>query len=263
MSKKAKKFQMMVRGDSAPSAQAICEKDAINQLNCVELESYKQRIFVNSLERIEDETLKEKCKDLSIHYRMFKNDESCFGAKELSEYDKDKLKNCIGECVNKECLTIINEKESIPAELMQLVESEPNFPDILSNKLDVFISLLNKYVNNNKEIKNSILKLQNSSHINLTEAEHLNKQVNVLNSNSKNLQSVLINDCSENVFDEMKKYYNEKEKEYTANLSKLEHLKTQQEKYNQVDGPEYRALVKSYLQTTEMIKMKTDMLNDC
>lgn len=61
----------------------------------------------------------------------------------------------------------------------------------------------------------------------------------------------------------MQNYYNYKENKYTVNLKNLKHLQSQQDKYNQVDGPQYRALVQKFIQTQEIIKIKTEMLNDC
>lgn len=46
------------------------------------------------------------------------------------------------------------------------------------------LSLLNIYLNNNKEITSSIFKLLDSSYINITEAQQLTKQVDVIKVNS-------------------------------------------------------------------------------
>lgn len=59
----------------------------------------------------------------------------------------------------------------------------------------------------------------------------------------------------------MEKYYNAKEKEYESDLAKLEELQKLQDKYQAVDGPQYKDLVKRYKQTQEIIKIKTEMLN--
>lgn len=67
--------------------------------------------------------------------------------------------------------------------------------------------------------------------------------------------------CSNEFFESLVKYYNSKEKEYATNLAKLEQLKKLQDKYKLVDGPQYRALVKKFIQTQEIIKVKTDMFN--
>jgi len=59
----------------------------------------------------------------------------------------------------------------------------------------------------------------------------------------------------------LEKYYNAKEKEYETDLSKFEELKKLQDKYKQVDGPQYKDLVKKFKQTQEIIKIKTEMFN--
>jgi len=53
-----------------------------------------------------------------------------------------------------------------------------------------------------------------------------------------------------------------KKNEYTTNLVKLESLRELQNKYKEIDGPEFRALVKRFIQTREMIKIKTEMFNN-
>lgn len=53
-----------------------------------------------------------------------------------------------------------------------------------------------------------------------------------------------------------------KEKEYATNLAKLEDLQKLQNKYEEVDGPQFKSLVKQFIQTKEIIKMKTKMFND-
>jgi len=103
----------MIRGDHVPEQKSY-EKETTNEIKLNELEALKQRIFVNSLSHIEDDVLRKKCSDITTHYRLFKDDESHYKVKELSDDDKDKLDKCIGECIQKECALIINEKESIP-----------------------------------------------------------------------------------------------------------------------------------------------------
>lgn len=77
------------------------------------------------------------------------------------------------------------------------------------------------------------------------------------------LQSNTINkfSCSENFFEVLVKYYECKEKEYATNLVKLEELRELQEKYELVDGPEYRSIIEKFIQTQECIKIKTDLYN--
>lgn len=104
----------MIRREPAAELESL-EKVTMDAIRTAELESKKQRIFVNSLSRIEDKTLREKCSDIVAHYRLFKNDESHFVADELSADEKEKLKKCIDDCVREECAGIIDEKKSIPA----------------------------------------------------------------------------------------------------------------------------------------------------
>ncbi|XP_050532454.1 uncharacterized protein LOC126900640 isoform X2 [Daktulosphaira vitifoliae] len=255
MANNSKKFQMMVRGNSAVSGQGIYEKDVVDLIKSIELTKYKHQIFLNSLDRIEDKNLKEKCNDLKTHYRLFKNDESYIQVSELSHQEKEQLNGCIEQCLDQECAIIIGEKESIPKELIKLIELETEMPEIIKNKLDIFMSLLSKYEHNKNEIKKSIIKLQKSSNINLTEAKHLCKQVDILNSNSNTFSN------EENLMNLLEKSLESKKNEYDEALLELERFKIQEEKYKSVDGPEFRALVKSYSQTIEIIKMKTDMLN--
>lgn len=60
----------------------------------------------------------------------------------------------------------------------------------------------------------------------------------------------------------MEKYYSIKEKEYITDLAKLENLQKLQDKYNQVDNEQFRALVKKFIKTKEIIKMKTMLFNN-
>lgn len=66
---------------------------------------------------------------------------------------------------------------------------------------------------------------------------------------------------SEKLHESLLTQYNAKKKEYAENLEKLENLKSLQDKYNQVDGPQYKALVKRFIQTQEIIKIKKEMFN--
>lgn len=113
MALKVKKFEKLIRGNYY-NEQKFYEKETVDTVRFNELESLKQRIFVNSLSHIKDDMLKAKCSNITTHYRLFKNDESHLIVEELSYDEKDKLKKCVGECIQKECAVIINEKESIP-----------------------------------------------------------------------------------------------------------------------------------------------------
>lgn len=54
----------------------------------------------------------------------------------------------------------------------------------LNDKLNDMLSLLNKYISNKNEIDNAIFKLLNSSYVNISEAQKLAKQVDVIKNNS-------------------------------------------------------------------------------
>lgn len=69
-------------------------------------------------------------------------------------------------------------------DLLQLTKSETNTPNALEKKLNGMLSLLNTYINNNREIRNSIFKLLDSSYINVIEAQQLEKQVDAIKVNS-------------------------------------------------------------------------------
>lgn len=114
MALKAKKFGKMIRGVPV-SEQESFEKETINEIRFNELEYLKQYIFVNSLNHIKHDVLREKCSDITTHYRLFKNDESHYEIKELSINEKDIFEKCVGDCIKKECNDIIIEKESIAA----------------------------------------------------------------------------------------------------------------------------------------------------
>lgn len=117
MALKSNKFEKMIRGD--PVGKGVSFKtEIIDLIKFNELEDLKQRIFVNSLNHISDDVLKGKCQDIITHYRIFKNDELFYKVKELSDDEKKKLENCIGECIQKECAGIIKQKNSIPSGML-------------------------------------------------------------------------------------------------------------------------------------------------
>ncbi|XP_025204932.1 uncharacterized protein LOC112601493 [Melanaphis sacchari] len=263
MSLKMKKFEKMIRGDHVPEQKSYDKQETINEIKFNELEALKQRIFVNSLNHIEDDVLRKKCSDITTHYRLFKDDESHYKIKEFSDGEKDKFDKCIEDCIKKECALITKEKDSVPADLLKLIESEPVMPDTIKNKLNNMLTLLNKYTSNQKEIQHSILTLLDSSYINILEAQNLSKKVDALKANSSKLQSDIINkfSCSKELFDSLEKYYNAKVKTYESDLAKFEELQKLQDKYELVDGPQFKDLVKKFKQTQEIIKIKTEMLN--
>lgn len=78
---------------------------------------------------------------------------------------------------------------------------------------------------------------------------------------SKLQSEIICKFSSKELYESLEKYHNSLEKEYETNLVKLEDLQKLQEKYMQVDGPQYRALVKNFTRTKEMIKLKTEMFN--
>lgn len=69
--------------------------------------------------------------------------------------------------------------------------------------------------------------------------------------------------CSGNLLKSLEKLYNSKEKESDINLAELENLQKLQIKYEQVDGPSYRALVNRFTQAKEIIKIKSEMFKSC
>lgn len=69
--------------------------------------------------------------------------------------------------------------------LLDLIEPSHNMPSILQNKLETLLVLVNKYSNNKKEIDGSILKLLDSSNVNISEAQQLEKQIYTVKANSK------------------------------------------------------------------------------
>lgn len=50
----------------------------------------------------------------------------------------------------------------------------------LNDKLNNMLSLMNKYISNKNDIKNALLKLLDSSYVNIIEVNKLAKQVDVL-----------------------------------------------------------------------------------
>ncbi|XP_022179853.1 uncharacterized protein LOC111040298 [Myzus persicae] len=262
MALKLKKFEKMIRGVQVPE-QKYNTEEVTNEIRFNELEALKLRIFVNSLSHIKDDELRKKCSDITAHYRLFKDEESHYKVKELTDDDKIKFNKCIEECIQKECALINNEKESIPADLLKLIESESVMPDTIKDKLNNMLTLLNKYTNNQKEIQHSMLALLDSSYVNILEAQQLSKKLDVIKDNSNKLQSDIISkfSCSNDLFESLEKYYSAKEKEYETDLAKFEELQKLQDKYKTVDGPQYKDLVKKYKQTQEIIKIKTEMLN--
>lgn len=78
------------------------------------------------------------------------------------------------------------------------------------------------------------------------------------------LQSDIINkfSCSEGLNKSLEKYYNTKKKEYEISLKDLESLKELQTKYEQVDGPQYKELVKRFTQIQTITKAKTELFNN-
>ncbi|KAL5242110.1 hypothetical protein ACI65C_009520 [Semiaphis heraclei] len=253
----------MIRGDQVPEQKSYEKEETTNEIRLSELEALKQRIFVNSMCHIKDDELRKKCTDITTHYRLFKNEESHYKVKELSSDEKIKFEKYIEECIKKECALITSEKECIPTDLLKLIESEPVIPGTIKNKLNNMLTLLNKYTNNQKEIQHSMLKLLDSSYVNILEAQQLSKKVDAIKAISNKLQSDIISkfSCSKDLYESLEKYYNAKEKEYATDLAKFEELQKLQDKYKTVDGPQYKDLVKKYKQTQEIIKIKTEMLN--
>lgn len=112
MAFKVKKFEKMIRGVTFVDQESH-EKETIDKIRFNEIKYLKQQIFINSLKHIQDDVLREKCSNITHHYRLFKNDESYFKIMELSVNEKDKFEKFIRNCIEKECNDIINEKESI------------------------------------------------------------------------------------------------------------------------------------------------------
>lgn len=69
--------------------------------------------------------------------------------------------------------------------MLKLIESESVMPETIRNKLNDMLTLLNKYTNNKKEIHHSILKLLDSSHVNILEAQQLSETVDAIKANSQ------------------------------------------------------------------------------
>lgn len=78
------------------------------------------------------------------------------------------------------------------------------------------------------------------------------------------MQSDIINkfSCSKELFKSLEKCLKTKESECATNLVKLKDLQKQQDKYKEVDGPEYKALVKRFIHIQEIIKIKTETFNN-
>lgn len=117
MANKIKKFEKMIRGNPICQQESY-EKEILYKIKFNELEHYKQQIFVNSFNHIKNDDLKEKCLNITTHYRQFNCDESYFIVTELSDEEKDKLKDCISECIQEECTKIIHQKEFIPTGML-------------------------------------------------------------------------------------------------------------------------------------------------
>jgi len=118
MAVKLNKFEKMIRGNQVQ--QESYEKETINEIKCNELDYLKQRIFVNSLNHINDDELRIKCLDITTHYKLFKDNETHYAVEELLDHEKDKLDKNINEFIQKECIGIISEKESIPSGMIIL-----------------------------------------------------------------------------------------------------------------------------------------------
>jgi hypothetical protein len=120
MALKIKKYEKMIRVNPVDDKNTNI-KETINVIRLHELEYLKHLIIVNSLRHIEDPELKNKCNRLTIHWRLFKNNESVFPFAEMSNIEKDKFKKCIEDCINKESSEIIKEKNSIPAGTFHII----------------------------------------------------------------------------------------------------------------------------------------------
>lgn len=69
-------------------------------------------------------------------------------------------------------------------DLLEVLDTEPVILNNLKNKLNNLLSLLNKYKDNKKKIMNSLIKLLDSSDVNIVEAQKLAKQVDNLKTNT-------------------------------------------------------------------------------
>lgn len=78
------------------------------------------------------------------------------------------------------------------------------------------------------------------------------------------LQTNIINTFSgsKNVLESLEIHYNNKEKEYFLHLEKLKNIQKLHDKYKEVDGPQYRTLIKKFIQFQEITKIKTEMYNN-
>lgn len=70
-------------------------------------------------------------------------------------------------------------------DLLKMIESYPDMPNTLQDKLNVMLSLLNKYTNNKKDINDSLFKLLDSSYVNISEAKQLSKQLDIIKANAQ------------------------------------------------------------------------------
>lgn len=70
-------------------------------------------------------------------------------------------------------------------DLLKMIESEPDMPNTLQLKLNIMLSLLNKYLNNKKDINNSLFKLFDNSYVNILEAQKLSKQIDNIKANTQ------------------------------------------------------------------------------
>lgn len=117
MALKIKKYEKMIRVNPVDDTNTN-KKETINVIRLHELEYLKHRIIVNSLRHIEDSELMDKCTRLTIHWRLFRNDESVYTIAKLSDTEKYKFEKCIVECIKKESAMIIKEKNCFPAGML-------------------------------------------------------------------------------------------------------------------------------------------------
>lgn len=70
-------------------------------------------------------------------------------------------------------------------DLLKMIESYSDVPNTLQLKLNVLLSLLNKYTNNKKDINNSLFKLLDRSYVNISKAKQLSKQLDIIVANAQ------------------------------------------------------------------------------
>jgi len=70
-------------------------------------------------------------------------------------------------------------------DLLKMIESYSDVPNTLQLKLNVLLSLLNKYTNNKKDINNSLFKLLDRSYVNISSAKQLSKQLDIIVANAQ------------------------------------------------------------------------------